>query len=136
MSSWTNRLRASGHGHRLHSLTDRALDVIDIAHEMMGREQNSGEVVGFVDVSQCVTRENWGITLPSMNASSLWWSFERKRLLVADEHLRVLGYDLPGASPTARLGGSAVRNLTGEAMAPPCVGAILGALVSCMPTLF
>ena len=75
-----------------------------------------------VDVSQDINRKAWSTQLRSMTTSSFFYSYSKGRCLIATEYLRALGFpevDVTFMEP------SAVKNLAGEAMAPPAIALAL-----------
>lgn len=81
----------------------------------------------FVNVSQNPCRRAWGRVLGTFCASSIVYSFEHDRTLIAEEMLRVLGW---GAVDAAGLSQAALRDLAGESLAKPCIAAAAVAMLA------
>ena len=81
-----------------------------------------------VDVSQCISRKAWSKDqLRSMTTSSYYYHFGKGRCLVPREYMRALGF--PPVN-TEGLEPGAIRNLAGEAMAPPAIALALLSVIA------
>ena len=80
-----------------------------------------------VDLSQDASRKPHAPNIRAMCANSLYFVYESDRTLQPQEHLNVLGWPHGIASGTS-LSSSAIRELAGESMSPPCIG-VVGAAV-------
>ena len=128
------------------SIPERAKDIIDGAwlHQRLRTDSDISdqelEKAFFADTSQCMTRKPWAYhDLPTLTTSSTIWSYSRKRYMLAEEHLRTLGFgDVPGCLTLDMKGMSqaALKSLSGEGMALPCIGMILGAMAVFLPGKF
>ena len=108
----------------------REREVIDLGHAMT-RSQKL-----FIDVSQTATWRPWREdTIRSMVAISCYYSSQRDRTLVPQEHLQLLGWPRRITCADAVDVGS-LRNLAGEAMSIPCCSAVTLALLSALPGIF
>ena len=93
----------------------RSIDMIDLAAAVAGPDVDKLHL----DLSQSLLRKPWSCNVRSMVASSQFFSFARKRVLVPQEHLFLLGWH--GPLKLNHLGSSRLRNLAGEGMGVPCV---------------
>ena len=99
-------------------VNERCVDLINLAWASVGR------LPLYCDLSQSASRKPWCQSVRSIVSASVIYSFEADRILILEEHYRLLGIDmeLPPLTPGDH------RNLTGEAMAAPSVG--LGILLA------
>ena len=110
----------------------RAIDLIETVWTVLCAQHGFLEASKFhVDVSQCITRRAWAKTIRTLTTSTSIFSFSAQRLLLPSEHLHILGF--PAVS-LQDLSPHAVRSLAGAAMAPPCVGVALVALILTLDT--
>jgi hypothetical protein len=123
---WTSRAQLCGVAG-----TQRELDVIDLAwisqcHRKRARTTDNSVAKGFwVNYSQSAARKPWG-PVRTVTTSNLIYSYELDRRLLPVELLRVLGHgnvDVDGMDATE------VNSIAGEAMAPPCLGVAVYAVV-------
>ena len=94
--------------------TARCRDVVDLgwAHSLT--------TPLYCDVSQSASQKPWSKTLRSMVSQSQFYSYSRDRLITSREHWQLLGFDATRLK-FLDLSPSQVKNLAGEAMAPPNV---------------
>eukprot|EP00971_Amphidinium_carterae_P125035 2477218-Amphidinium_carterae.1 len=84
----------------------------------------------FVDVSQDGHLKPWTRhKLRSITTSTAWFSFDHKRLLLPEELFKVLGFN----ANTSNMSASALSDLLGEAIAPPCLGILLMSILTAIP---
>eukprot|EP00971_Amphidinium_carterae_P288790 5734399-Amphidinium_carterae.1 len=84
-----------------------------------------------VDITQNGHRKPWSVQPRSICGDSKLFFFPRGRALVAVEHLLLMGW-----KATTNVSGATahqVRDLAGEAMAPPCVGMATLSLALALP---
>lgn len=115
--------------------TERQKEILDVAFLSIwaskGLELPHSEVIKnlYVDVSQAISRRPWG-RLRTLCTGSQIYSFEKDRVLIAEESLRLLGF--PTGSWTASLTQSDIMGFAGNAMALPSVAAVsLSLLLAC-----
>ena len=91
----------------------RAIDMIDLGWAVVGRQPL------FIDLSQAAQRHPWATHVRSLVSGSVVYAYELDRTLLPSEHYALLGF--PKLADTCRLSATQHRDLTGEAMACPCV---------------
>ncbi len=102
----------------------REFDLVNIAYaSLRGQGEDEGQVLkSWVDISQSVARKPWG-ALRTFTTSSQIYSFKEDRLLVPEEHFRLLGF---GENLVCgNLGPDELRKLAGEAMCVPCIALLV-----------
>lgn len=116
--------------------TDRVVDLLDIAWfaETTAKGLRTPDELAAVrrhlvcDVSQSVERSPWtkGTTLHTFTTTGEMYSFALDRKITQSEKFKALGFP---PVDHGSLDDSALRDLVGEAMALPSVGAVVYALV-------
>ena len=104
------------------SRTERVQDLIHLSFDWA---QSKGEDIDdiYVDCSQDVGHKPWTKgSVRSLTTSSEIYSSRLDRAILASEHFRLLGF---GPVCLMNLSHRQVRDLSGEAMSPPCVGLCL-----------
>ena len=101
----------------------RERDVVDIAFATTQDRDM------WVDISQSASCRPWVTSkslggLRSMCSSSVYFSAKQDRLLLSKEHMSLLGFNI-GSLSFQGLTAAGIRSLSGEAMAPPCVGLLV-----------
>ena len=97
--------------------------MIDIVESLSARPDNQGARF-YIDVSQDVQRRPWTLNwLRSLTTSTELFAMAEDRLLIPEEHYRLLGY--PPDINLDNLSKLAKKDLAGEAMSPASVGLIL-----------
>eukprot|EP00971_Amphidinium_carterae_P341708 6480659-Amphidinium_carterae.3 len=133
-----------------HSLTGvpssaRARDIIDLTYSRFQKQTQKAcekkgkhfeemlQTDGFLpcdlllDISQDGLRKAYSNAARSMCSNTSFYSFQADRMISPREHLHFLGW--PQSSLKLEgIGLAALRDLSGEAMAPPSVGGVLTAL--------
>ena len=127
----------------------RARDCIEIAycrfHKLILEKERNGEVVErgshglfkcewILDISQTITRKAHSLRFRAMCSSSTYYSFSLDRMITAPEHLLALGWPREGLlEKLGQLSPSQIRDLAGESMAPPAIGAVMASLALSLP---
>eukprot|EP00971_Amphidinium_carterae_P352644 6492685-Amphidinium_carterae.8 len=119
------------------SATERVREVIDIAYARYHKQHAEKgddtlrQCPWLLDVTQCISRKCHCTHFRAMCSGSTYYSYSLDRMITPVEHLLVLGW--PQQSALDRLGKLSlnpgqVRDLAGESMSPPCIGAVMTAL--------
>eukprot|EP00971_Amphidinium_carterae_P331555 6465197-Amphidinium_carterae.1 len=124
--------------------TSRVGDLMNIAWEVAKRNNTEMDEMTlakrlYLDTSQAVARQPWTTTacLRTLTTSSRIFSFHRKRHLLAEEHLRALGFPPHVCEKVAaELSPAQMMDLAAEAMAVPCVTLFSLAILTCLPGVF
>eukprot|EP00971_Amphidinium_carterae_P248828 4939078-Amphidinium_carterae.4 len=84
-----------------------------------------------VDVTQCISRKCHSAHFRGMCSGSTYFSYKLDRVITPLEHLLVLGWpqqSAMGRMSNLSLNPGQIRDLAGESMSPPCIGAVMTAL--------
>ena len=103
--------------------TERELDIVDTHAALRNNAMAADQCV---DVSQSLGRPATAVCFPCLTTSSNLFAFGPQRLVSSREHLSILGFP---KMECGQLGSGALSSLSGEAMAPPVMAAILGHLL-------
>ena len=122
LKPWSKKARMQGlnKSARQCEMLDLAYLHVQAAREEAGLGVTTKEIISdlFVDTSQALVRKPWGF-LRTLTTSSAIYSFERDRLLLPHECLRMLGFS--DFSFTDCLSNSELSDAVGCAMALPSV---------------
>ena len=134
-----------GHDLRGVGASLRVRDLINLTYEQHHSKMKSlGEELPssgyykcdlYLDVSQDAKRNAvMEGSLRSLCAGSCFYSFRADRSITAAEHLLLCGWSEKAVTDVLAVGmkPSILRDLSGESMAPPCVGLCLTALCLCL----
>ena len=104
------------------SRTDRILDLVQLAFDWC--KHSNGDIDElFVDCSQDVGHRPWTVSsVRSLTTSSEIYASGIDRVILAGEHMRLLGF---GRVNVDSFSSRQLRELSGEAMSPPCVALCL-----------
>ena len=130
-------------GHRMQGLppNKRCLELVDLTYQRHHLAQaNQGALPNsdgymecgiLIDVSQDIRRSCYAHNhMRSLCSGSSIYCYDKDRMIVPLEHLAVLGWDIEKVHPKlpTTLTASKLRDLSGEAMALPCVTQALASL--------
>ena len=94
------------------------------------RSGDPGGLGLLVDISQSVNRHPWTLgRLHTVTTSTKAYSFALERVLAPEEVLMMYGWPRPMAEAPHSIGRSRMRNLVGETMALPTIGAAIAAVL-------
>ena len=116
--SWTAQHHVVGIG----PLAARVRDAIDLCVQVHMASCDSPPESLIVDVSQDGSRNCCGTSFRSMTRGSTYFVLSASRLVTAREHLNLLGFP---KMQVGHLSETAIRDLTGDGMAVPCVATAL-----------
>ena len=118
----------------------RAIDVIDLTYSRFhkkctedGQIPNSDDGLfdhcsWYVDISQEVGRRAYTDgRLRALCGGTTYYSYQRQRLLLPEEHLMCMGW-ARGSYSREHISDHSLRDLAGESMAPPAIGLVVASL--------
>ena len=114
----------------------RTRDIIDLGYTILKSlsTPEPEDSVMFIDTSQCATRSPWCLrTVNVLTTSTELFSYGARRYLIPREYFRLMGFE--GFNPGS-LSPSCQKDLMGEGMSIPCIGLVLYALATSMPTFW
>ena len=85
-----------------------------------------------LDVSQCASRRAFSHHVRSFCSGKAIYSFEKDRLLTADEHMLCLGWPSEKV-PAKQFSQATLKELSGESMACPCIAVALATICMLIP---